>query len=63
VLVVSDHGARKMEGGICFNEWLMREGYLTLVDPPTKPTPTPAPRSTGHARRRGAMAATTVASS
>jgi predicted AlkP superfamily phosphohydrolase/phosphomutase len=39
VLVVSDHGARKMDGGICFNEWLMREGYLTLVDAPTRPTP------------------------
>ena len=30
VLVVSDHGARKMEGAICFNEWLIREGYLKL---------------------------------
>jgi predicted AlkP superfamily phosphohydrolase/phosphomutase len=39
VLVVSDHGAKKMDGGICFNEWLMREGWLTLVDPPRKPTP------------------------
>src|SRR5262249_59362069 len=39
VLVVSDHGAKKMDGGICFNEWLMREGYLTLSDPPKKPTP------------------------
>jgi len=39
VLVVSDHGSKKMDGGICFNEWLMRERYLTLTDPPTKPTP------------------------
>ena len=39
VVVVSDHGSKKMEGGICFNEWLMREGHLTLVDPPTTPTP------------------------
>ena len=30
VLVVSDHGAKPMMGGICFNEWLKREGYLTL---------------------------------
>ena len=30
VFVVSDHGAKKMEGGICVNEWLMREGYLIL---------------------------------
>jgi predicted AlkP superfamily phosphohydrolase/phosphomutase len=39
VLVVSDHGSKRMAGGICFNEWLMREGYLTLVNPPTTPTP------------------------
>lgn len=30
VMVVSDHGARRMDGGICINEWLMREGYLAL---------------------------------
>jgi len=34
VLVMSDHGAQPMEGGICFNEWLMREGYLALEDQP-----------------------------
>src|SRR5262245_21694709 len=39
VLVVSDHGAKNMEGGICFNEWLIREGHLTLGTSPTKPTP------------------------
>jgi predicted AlkP superfamily phosphohydrolase/phosphomutase len=39
VLVVSDHGARKMDGGICINEWLMREGYLTLKEMPTTPAP------------------------
>jgi predicted AlkP superfamily phosphohydrolase/phosphomutase len=39
VLVVSDHGARKMDGGICFNEWLIEHGYLTLAEPVTKPTP------------------------
>jgi predicted AlkP superfamily phosphohydrolase/phosphomutase len=39
VLVVSDHGSKRMAGGICFNEWLMREGFLTLKDPPTRPTP------------------------
>lgn len=38
VLVVSDHGAKKMDGGICFNEWLMQEGYLTLVSQPELPT-------------------------
>jgi predicted AlkP superfamily phosphohydrolase/phosphomutase len=28
VLVVSDHGAKAMVGGVCFNEWLHNEGYL-----------------------------------
>jgi len=37
--VVSDHGAKKMQGGICFNEWLIREGHLTLATVPGKPTP------------------------
>ena len=40
VLIVSDHGAQRMEGSVCINEWLMREGYLTLAEPPPK-TPTP----------------------
>ena len=39
VFVVSDHGAQKMEGSICVNEWLIREGYLTLLENPTLPTP------------------------
>jgi ATP sulfurylase len=34
VLVVSDHGAKHMEGGICINEWLRQEGYLTLKEEP-----------------------------
>jgi predicted AlkP superfamily phosphohydrolase/phosphomutase len=34
VLVMSDHGAQPMMGGICFNEWLMREEYLALEDQP-----------------------------
>jgi predicted AlkP superfamily phosphohydrolase/phosphomutase len=38
VLVVSDHGAKRMDGGICINEWLRREGYLALKDEPTEPT-------------------------
>jgi predicted AlkP superfamily phosphohydrolase/phosphomutase len=40
VLIVSDHGAQRMEGSVCINEWLLREGYLTLLDLPPK-TPTP----------------------
>jgi predicted AlkP superfamily phosphohydrolase/phosphomutase len=31
VLVVSDHGAKAMVGGVCFNEWLIQEGYLSLA--------------------------------
>jgi predicted AlkP superfamily phosphohydrolase/phosphomutase len=34
VMVVSDHGAKAMQGGICINEWLRREGYLVLLDEP-----------------------------
>ncbi|MBN1265970.1 MAG: alkaline phosphatase family protein [Anaerolineales bacterium] len=34
VLVVSDHGAHAVQGWICINEWLWREGYLTLFEEP-----------------------------
>ncbi len=34
VLVVSDHGAKPMVGGICFNEWLKQQGYLVLDHQP-----------------------------
>ncbi|MBZ0297755.1 MAG: alkaline phosphatase family protein [Anaerolineae bacterium] len=30
VLVVSDHGVKRMDGGICVNEWLWRNGWLSL---------------------------------
>ena len=39
IFVVSDHGAKKMEGGICINEWLLQEGYLCLAEPVKGPTP------------------------
>ena len=39
VMVVSDHGARAMHGGFCINEWLIREGYLTLREPPATAAP------------------------
>ncbi|HXF71414.1 MAG TPA: alkaline phosphatase family protein [Actinomycetota bacterium] len=32
-IVMSDHGARRMDGGVCFNDWLIREGYLALAEP------------------------------
>ncbi len=35
VLVVSDHGAKRMDGAICVNEWLRREGYLVLKEKPS----------------------------
>lgn len=37
VLVVSDHGAQPLMGGICINEWLMDQGYLTLKEKPSEP--------------------------
>ncbi len=36
VLVVSDHGARTMKGGVRFNEWLVREGLLSLARRPAR---------------------------
>jgi predicted AlkP superfamily phosphohydrolase/phosphomutase len=39
ILVVSDHGAKPMDGGICINEWLHRNGYLVLLEEPANPTP------------------------
>ena len=37
-IVMSDHGARPMMGGVCFNDWLIREGYLALTETPTQVT-------------------------
>ncbi len=39
VLVVSDHGAKKMDGGICINEWLIENGYLILKEKPASLMP------------------------
>lgn len=36
VLVVSDHGVRRMDGCICVNEWLWRNGWLALRTPPPR---------------------------
>ncbi|MCH8805574.1 MAG: alkaline phosphatase family protein [Planctomycetes bacterium] len=33
VWVVSDHGAKRMDGGFCFNDWLIREGLLVMKEP------------------------------
>lgn len=34
ILVVSDHGVKRMDGGFCINEWLWRNGWLALKSPP-----------------------------
>jgi predicted AlkP superfamily phosphohydrolase/phosphomutase len=39
VLVASDHGAQRLDGGFCVNDWLRREGLLVLKEQPEKPTP------------------------
>jgi predicted AlkP superfamily phosphohydrolase/phosphomutase len=39
VLVVSDHGAQTMHGGICINEWLMKENYLRIASKPAGVVP------------------------
>lgn len=35
VIVMSDHGAKRMIGGVCVNEWLQREGYMALTEQPS----------------------------
>jgi predicted AlkP superfamily phosphohydrolase/phosphomutase len=37
--LMTDHGARRMVGGVQFNEWLAREGYLRFEVEPDGPTP------------------------
>ncbi|MCF6158430.1 MAG: phosphodiesterase [wastewater metagenome] len=39
VLIVSDHGAKRMDGGICINEWLLKEGFLAIKENPHTVTP------------------------
>jgi predicted AlkP superfamily phosphohydrolase/phosphomutase len=39
VFVVSDHGAKRMDGGICLNEWLIQNGYLAVKSYPNRQTP------------------------
>jgi predicted AlkP superfamily phosphohydrolase/phosphomutase len=43
ILVVSDHGAKRMDGGICINEWLRREGFLVLKEDPIREGTRPIP--------------------
>jgi predicted AlkP superfamily phosphohydrolase/phosphomutase len=37
VWVVSDHGAKCMLGGFCFNDWLIQEGYMVMKEPAGAP--------------------------
>ncbi len=39
VLIMSDHGARALDGGFCVNEWLAENGLLVLKERPTEITP------------------------
>ncbi|MGC1121549.1 MAG: alkaline phosphatase family protein [Candidatus Methanofastidiosia archaeon] len=39
IIVVSDHGAKKMEGCINVNDWLIQEGYLHLKEEPSQVVP------------------------
>ena len=60
-ILMSDHGARAMVGGVCFNDWL--RGYLALSEPLTGRTAIAQAPSTGPGRRPGAMGVTTGACS
>jgi len=35
VMLVSDHGVKRMDGAICINEWLWRHGWLVFKQEPT----------------------------
>ena len=39
ILVLSDHGAQRLDGGFCVNEWLVKEGLLVLNEYPKEVTP------------------------
>jgi predicted AlkP superfamily phosphohydrolase/phosphomutase len=39
LLIVSDHGAQRLDGGFAVNEWLIQEGLLVMNEQPTQVTP------------------------
>ncbi len=41
IIVASDHGAQAMQGGLCVNEWLWRNGYLVFQEDPPEGMLTP----------------------
>jgi predicted AlkP superfamily phosphohydrolase/phosphomutase len=52
VLVVSDHGAQSMAGGVHLNAWLRQEGYLTVTAGPDGEAPDRIPPGTPLSRCR-----------
>jgi predicted AlkP superfamily phosphohydrolase/phosphomutase len=36
LIIASDHGMDRMDGRFCLNDWLIKEGYLVLNEPPTE---------------------------
>lgn len=38
ILILSDHGSKAMKGAFCVNQWLEKEGYLSLKTKPTAVT-------------------------
>ncbi len=60
---MSDHGAKRMEGGLALNEWFVDQGYLVLEDKPTGVVPLEKVRvSWNKTRACGAAADITDAS-
>ena len=37
IILMSDHGAKRMDGRINLNDWLLKEGYLVLKSKPKEP--------------------------
>ncbi len=37
IILVSDHGAKRMKGAFCINQWLAEEGYLKIEEEPSRP--------------------------
>jgi predicted AlkP superfamily phosphohydrolase/phosphomutase len=62
-IVMSDHGARPMMGGLCFNDWLIREGYLALEAQPSHVIPIKEAAIDWNRPSPGATGATTAACS
>lgn len=38
ILIISDHGAKRMKGAFCINEWLIDQGWLAIKSKPLEPT-------------------------